>query len=181
MCQTSRSDMSQSWICKMIVASLKKWGPDTFANADKAFNLSLPHLDVYGFVKIRYDLCMASRCVKLRCETILYSDVGLKAWHSWLSDFCWCTNCSKDSCNTLWLRMLQDSAEYSVPQSCQLHFSCRIDKGWRIWNPNVHQARSGTFRNNLRRDEQSKTQVCCHHSNYMESYQTYLNAIRSKR
>lgn len=101
-------------------------------------------MDLYGFVKIRY-LCMASRCVKPRCETILYSDVGLKAWHSWLSDFCWCANCSKDSCNTSWLRMLQDSAEYSVRQSCQLHFSCRIDKGWRIWNPNVHQARSGTF------------------------------------
>lgn len=142
MCQTSLSDMCQSWIyiyvyiCKMIATSLKKWGPNTFANAGKAFNLSLPLLDLYGFVKIRYDLGMASRCVKLRCETILYSDVGLKAWHSWLSDFCWCANCSKDSCNTSWLRMLQDSAEYSV---------CRVDKGWRIWNPNVHQARSGTF------------------------------------
>lgn len=135
-------------LCKMIAASLKKWGPNTFANADKAFNLSLPLLDLYGCVKIRYDLRMASRCVKLTCETILYSDVGLKAWHSWLSDFCWCANCSKDSCNTSWLQMLQDSAEYSVRQSCQLHFSCfscRIDKGWRIWNPNVHQARSGTF------------------------------------
>ena len=147
MCQTSLSDMSQSWIfCKMIVASWKRNEVQILLPTPTKHSISAyliwMCMDLYRFDMIcawRQDVSSSG------VKTILYSDVGLKAWHSWLSDFCWCANCSKDSCNTSWLRMLQDSAEYSVRQSCQLHFSCRTDKGWRIWNPNVHQARSGTF------------------------------------